>query len=455
MPPKLQLRFDYLVRVLRIPRRHIVRVLTIMIVAAATFAPNGAWARTYSVLHNFCVLPGCKDGYRPSALSIDAAGNLYGVTFNGGYQDQGILFRLKPNPGHKAWDFQRLHIFCAKDPSCPDGSLPYDARPLADTSGNIFGMTVNGGPAGNGVLYEYRNAKQSLHVLSNFEGQIKNPRGEKSAFAYNGQAFGLPYDGRAPLYATSVLDSGRPGEGVAFVVAPRGGKTAAKFIYAFCSRLNCSDGYSPVGGLGIDPNGNLFGVTRWGGDAGHGVIFELTKNSAGDWTESVLHAFCETTNCPDGDILLAGPVMDSAGNLYGTAYQGGSQNNGCCGTIYELTFDGSQWQFSVVYNFCSQRNCDDGSQPWASLLPGSDGKLYGTATVGGGNPNGDDGSGAGTAFALSGSSLDVIHHFCADRGCADGKYPIGALVEDGAGNLYGTASQGGTHNGGVVFEISP
>lgn len=453
MPPKLQLRFDYLVRVLRIPGCHIVRILTIMIVAAATFASTGAWASTYSVLHNFCALPGCKDGTMPTSLSMDAAGNLDGVTF--GYEGGGILYRLSRNPGHKAWDFQRLHTFCAKDPSCPDGTVPYDARPLADSRGNIYGTTAGGGAIDEGTAYEYLNDKQTLRVLSSFDSDPKNiPRAGKSGFIYKGAEFGLPYDGRAPLYATSSTDLVRS-RGLAFIVIPRGAKTIFKTIYAFCSLANCLDGFSPAGLLAMDPNENFFGVTTYGGDTNHGVIFQLSKNSHGDWSETALHSFCEAANCADGDELLTGPVMDSSGNLYGTTFQGGSENNGCCGIVYKLAFDGSQWQFSVLYNFCQQRDCNDGSHPWSSLLLASDGKLYGMTQTGGGHYNGDDNSGGGTVFALSGTSLEIIHRFCAERGCPDGKYPIGALVEDGAGNLYGTASQGGSHGGGVVFEISP
>ena len=96
----------------------------------------------------------------------------------------------------------------------------------------------------------------------------------------------------------------------------------------FCSVSQCADGYNPLGGLVQDSAGNLYGTTFAGGssfgthDNGGGTVFKV--DSTGH--ETVLHNFCSKTNCVDGQLSYAGLILDPAGILYGTTSQGGSNN---------------------------------------------------------------------------------------------------------------------------------
>jgi uncharacterized repeat protein (TIGR03803 family) len=142
-------------------------------------------------------------------------------------------------------------------------------------------------------------------------------------------------------------------------------------------------------GLTVDASGNFWAFRPFGGAYGYGNVFELTRNAAGQWTQTVLYSF---TGGSDGGIPNGndGPLIDSAGNLYGTTNQGGMYNGG--GTVFELTHRSSGWQETVVWNFTCG---NDGCVPDAGLVSDSAGILYGTTFEGGG------GTGFGTVFERS------------------------------------------------------
>jgi uncharacterized repeat protein (TIGR03803 family) len=216
-------------------------------------------------------------------------------------------------------------------------------------------------------------------------------------------------------------------------------KVLYRFIY----------GANPHAGLIFDAAGNLYGTTTRGGAYGGGTVFKLTPNSDGTWTESVLHSFAtgEDSRYPQGNL-----IFDAAGNLYGTT-SGGEQDGS--GTVFKLTpnSDGS-WTESVLYAFCSLKNCTDGASPFAGLIFDQAGNLYGTTAVGGA-------TGGGTAFKLTpnsnGSWMEgVLYSFCSLTNCADGYEPSAGLIFDQAGNLYGTTASGGEQDGsGTVFKLTP
>jgi uncharacterized repeat protein (TIGR03803 family) len=208
----------------------------------------------------------------------------------------------------------------------------------------------------------------------------------------------------------------------------------------------CADGTLPNPGLTFDSKGNLYGTAEAGGSKGSGIVFELTKSTEGSWKESVLYNFCSLTDCDDGEQPLAGLIFDAAGSLYGTTYKGGSAG-GDGGTVFRLTphADGS-WTESVLHSFCGLTGCTFGAAPAANLIFDEEGNLYGT-TYGGGDFNQCYGNGCGLVFQLvpqagGGWKEKVIHRFTN----ANGAFPAGALTRDQAGNLYGTARYGGKVN---------
>jgi uncharacterized repeat protein (TIGR03803 family) len=200
-----------------------------------------------------------------------------------------------------------------------------------------------------------------------------------------------------------------------------------RVLHAF---LDGADGASPDAPMIEDAAGNLFGTALQGGAGNDGVVFEIAANGA----ESVLYSFKGGT---DGDKPQAGLIEDASGNLYGTTYFGGPSCN--CGTVFRLAPNGTE---TVLYAF---RDGNDGENPQAGLIADGAGNLYGTATGGGT-------SGNGTVFKLApNGTFTVLHSF---TGGSDGDYPQAGLIMDRKGNLYGTASRGGTNDDGTVFRIS-
>jgi uncharacterized repeat protein (TIGR03803 family) len=226
-------------------------------------------------------------------------------------------------------------------------------------------------------------------------------------------------------------------------------------------------GHSPAGDLIFDQSGNLYGTTGLDGVMNSGTVYKLTPNQDGSWTESVLYSFCSLAKCADGEVALAGLIFDGAGNLYGTTSAGGANGGG---TVFKLSpSSGGSWTESVLYSFCSLNNCVDGEYPQSSLVFDPTGNLYGTTASGGAGSACDIFDGCGTVFKVTPSSggswaESVLHIFCSLAACADGQPgqdSLAGVIFDGAGNLYGTTSEGGNLNQcggsgcGVVFELTP
>ena len=206
------------------------------------------------------------------------------------------------------------------------------------------------------------------------------------------------------------------------------------------------DGGDPEGALISDSAGNFYGTTYEGGSYGPGKVFELSFSN-GTWQETVLHSFGNGT---DGASPIGSLVFDSTGNLYGVTRLGGTSANTpgiCftqgCGTVFELTPTSSGWRETVLHNFTAGT---DGFYPAAGLAFDGFGNLYGTTENGGQISNNICiNVGCGTVFALTptgnGWSYSVIYDF---QGTPDGNDPNAGLSFDLMGNLYGTTYTGGT-----------
>ncbi len=236
-------------------------------------------------------------------------------------------------------------------------------------------------------------------------------------------------------------------------------------LHVFCRRggTRCQDGSAPFGQLNPDTKGNFFGETESGSGI-KGIVFELSPDGSHDgFTYRVIHKFCSLPHCADGH--RGGDVMaiDEAGNVYGTAYEGGAHRKG---VVYELSPvpDKKGWTEKVLYDFCTERKCVDGDEPvngvtYAGAATGVpyDGRspLYGVTTRGG--------NGNGIAFSLTpqgdGSWKEkVIFAFCKERPhCTSGSAPVnaGPLAIDSSGNIYGATASGGTEGDGLVYELHP
>jgi len=416
--------------------------------------------QTYKVLWSFGGAP--NDGALPAGnLIFDGKGNLYGTTRNGGSSAGaaycypvgcGTVFELSPD-SDGTWTETVLYNFCTLQ-NCTDGLFPV-AGLLIDASGDLYGTTQGGG------------ASSCI------------------AGSYN---------------CGTVFELSPP--------ASLGEPWTETVLYSFCSvqnQIGCADGNTPSSQLTADASGNLYGTTSfegagtYPGNGGGGNVFELSPTPSG-WIMNTLYNFCSTGQgkfCPDGSYPVAGVTFDGSGNLYGTTEKGG----GGIGEVYELSPGASGWTLSIVYTshfgkqgiepqgtvsivngtlyttFSSggnngfaaggvwrlnptQRrfsslplNYHNGANPAAGVIVNSaNTALFGTSSEGGT-------AGAGAIFEVSSPSYTVLYNFCSQPGCTDGEYPVAGLVEDQAGNFYGTAELGGICDGiycnGVVFEITP
>jgi uncharacterized repeat protein (TIGR03803 family) len=199
--------------------------------------------------------------------------------------------------------------------------------------------------------------------------------------------------------------------------------------------LDGDDGATSNAPVISDRNGNLFGTALQGGTSNNGVVFEVAAGG----TESILYSFAAGN---DGRRPEAGLFEDSAGDLYGTTNGGGSSDQG---TAFKLAPDGTE---TLLHTFTGG---SDGGMPQAGLVADGAGNLYGTATQGGGT--GCYGDGCGTIFEVAANgAFSVLYAF---TGGNDGDYPMSTLLVDKKGNLYGTANGGGAHGDGTVFKLAP
>jgi uncharacterized repeat protein (TIGR03803 family) len=248
-------------------------------------------------------------------------------------------------------------------------------------------------------------------------------------------------DSSGNLYGTTAFggnannDCANAGCGLVFKISPKGRETV---FYAFCQQYSCTDGVGPESSpLVRDNSGNLYGVSG-GGAYGDGMIFKLKP----DGVESVLYSFSTSQLGPS-----FGVIMDAAGNFYGTNDFGGY---GECGGVLRIDPKGN---YIDLHDFGQS---GDGCVPMAGLFEDKNGNLYGT-TSHGGNSNSicSPYVGCGVVFEITSSgSYKILYSFCSKSSCADGATPLSALIQDTAGNLYGTTSQGGALGHGTAFKLT-
>jgi len=211
-----------------------------------------------------------------------------------------------------------------------------------------------------------------------------------------------------------------------------------------------TNGGNPAGSLIQGRDGKLYGTTFDGGSNNNKICLvggcgTVFKISARG-TMTTLYSFCAETNCADGANPAAPLVLGRDGNIYGITELGGATGSG---TVFKITPSGS---LTTLYNWCSQPGCADGAYvnlpETGSFVQATDGNFYGTNDTGGA-------AFAGTVFKLTPSgTLTTLYSFCSQSACADGVYPTG-LIQATNGNFYGTTQFGGANRYGTVFRITP
>lgn len=234
------------------------------------------------------------------------------------------------------------------------------------------------------------------------------------------------------LYGTT-SEVGAYGNGTVFEIKHAGNHWAESTLYNFNSN---GDPNSPAAGVTLDAQGNLYGTASLGGAYGNGAVYMLTRSSSG-WTETVLYNF---QGADDGANPVGGVVLDEAGNLYGTTFDGGVNGGG---TVYEMSPSASGWTFTTIYSFVGGYG-----GPYNKLTL-AEGSIYGFT-------NGEGAYGYGSIFKLTPAKgawdYTDLYDF---TGGSDGGDPYGSVAVDGKGNIFGTTNIGGSTNQGIVFEITP
>jgi len=281
---------------------------------------------------------------------------------------------------------------------------------------------------------------QTLTTLYNFGSQTGDGVWPRSSLIMDkkGNLYGTtPFGGTGSSPACNMPSY--PGCGTAFKLAPPGKKGSSwteTVLYNFGSQYEY-DVY-PAAGLIMDAERNLYGTTTGGDGAGgaQGTVFELTPTGV----ETVLHAF--TGEPEDGSAPTGQLIMDAQGNFYGTTTGGGPGGNG---TVFKLAPDGAE---TLLHGFGFQQP-GDGCTPYAGVIMDKKGNLYGTTWACGAY-------GYGTVFMVAPNGTEtVLYNFNPYNG-TDGFYPVGGVVIDKKGNLYGTTTRGGAScDCGTVFKLTP
>jgi uncharacterized repeat protein (TIGR03803 family) len=382
------------------------------VVVSCGFA-TGAKAQTFTTLLNLST----PKATGPSGALIQSInGNYYGASAGGGASERGTVFEVTPSGG-----LTDVYGFCALL-DCADGAQPYSALVLgADL--NLYGVTSAWGNPNWGTVFRMTLGGE-LTTLYTFcsapnctDGKIPN---------------GLIRASNGNLYGTTQF-GGTNGLGTFFEVTSTG---EYRVLYNFCSQPNCADGVAPqvppIQGI----NGNLYGTTFTGGLNDGGVVYEISPSGS----FKVFYNFCAPPDCADGSIPN-GLVQDASGNFYGTT-NAGVYNVSAYGTVFKIS---PRHQLTVLHTF----QLVDGAYPFTAVALANDGNLYGTTS------QGDNGAlqGAGNIFQVTpNGDFTILHSFCTGSNCSE-VFP-NALFQGTDGVLYGTASGGGTFDGGTVFSLS-
>ncbi len=426
------------------PKRPTTAVLHLLsaLLLPALILLTSAHAQTYSLLYSFT---GSTDGGNPQGkMILDSSGNLFGTTVQGGDLSCGSGFGCGVIfKIDPSATLTVLHTFTGQDGLYPFGNM------ASDTSNNLYGTTSQGGGGtqGSGVIFRLNKVTGQFAVLHRFAGGTEG-----------GDPNGVIRDSAGNLYGTTFL-GGTAGCGNNLTCGTIYKLDHAGKLTVLYNFTGGADGGLPIAVI-RDNAGNLYGTTLVGGDlncqpntasgSGCGTVFELTSTGS----LKVLHAF---TGGRDGQNIAAvgasaaGLIRNAAGNLFGTSIFGGLQS--CktfpgCGVVFEVSGAAKE---KVLYSFTGGA---DGYMPTYAPISDSAGNLYGTTTEGGFTGASCGLGGCGTVFELDTSGqLKTLYSFTNTN---DGFYPD-YLTIDPSGNLYGETTGGGGNFGtaGTIFKIAP
>lgn len=355
-------------------------------------------AGVFTVLKHFNITP---DGSNPRGhLVLANDGNFYGMTYGGGANAAGTIFRITPGGV-----FTTIHSFN----KTTEGGNSYSSLTLGK-DGYLYGVTYGGGTYNYGTIFKCTTTG-TLTVLRHLNGPTDGSSGQSDLIqATDGNFYGT-------------CSSGGPnGSGTIFKITPSGVFTVLR------SLVWTTDGSNPLGSLYQNTDGFLYGTTSGAGANQAGVFFKISTGGA----YTVLHSFAPDK---EGSTPKTGVVKGNDGNFYGTTSTGGTYSYG---TTYKITATGATTPLVQFHGATL------GNAPLESLIKGRDSAYYGMTSSGG-----DYGS--GTIFKICGGVTTVLHSFNKN---IDGGIPKGSLVQASNGLFYGMTSEGGPKAYGTIFKVS-
>jgi uncharacterized repeat protein (TIGR03803 family) len=367
------------------------------LILAWTCMPAKAQAADLTALASF---NGTNGAGPHASVTFDNNGNLFGTASSGGTGNLGGVWELAKGNS----TITPLASFNGTNGESPYGSVTFV------NNGNLFGTAVTGGANSQGTVWELAKGSSTITALASFNGTNGlNPYGGVT-FDANGNLFGTAFGG------------GTGNLGVVWELAKNSSTITALGLF------NGTNGLNPYGGVTFDAQGNLFGTTQFGGTSNNGVVWELAKGSS---TITALASF----NGTNGANPFGGVTFDNNGNLFGTAFTGGTTSQG---TVWELAKGSST--ITALASF----NGTNGSLPRAGVTIDANGNLFGTASEGGINNQ-------GTLWELAkgSSTITALDLFNGISGAS----PIGGVTLDTNGNLFGTATAGGSADQGTVWVL--
>jgi len=406
---------------------------------AATFvtlilllAPS-AGAQTLKVLHNFGVT--ANDGNIPySGLTADAAGNLYGTTLEGGAENLGTVYRLKPTSNG---NYEETVLYSFKGGSA-DGANPH-APLFMDGAGNLYSTTAAGGM--NATVCSSSLPRPGCGVVfkltPTISGEWKETVLHRFTGADGGNAYsGLVRDTKGNFYGATLL-GGSKGLGTVYRLSLTSTGWKETVLHSFTGNPDGAEPFLDCTTLVLDSQGDIYGSTYLGGTADAGIVFKLTPQASGAWTEKILYTF---KGGADGTKPFTGVILDKSGNVFGTTLQGGTLRYG---TVFKLTA-AKEYAKTTLHNF----GLSDIAKGFPNgLILDASGNLYGTTEY--------------AAYKLTPSSTSWSETLLWGWDISEVQNGISLfapLTRDAHGNLWSTTvwgGQAGSTTGGVAWELIP
>ncbi len=393
------------------------RLQLLVCALAISLVPLAAHAQTLNTLHSFGVVP--NDGLNPEASLVQGNdGNFYGTTFAGGTKGYGSVFKITPSGS-----LTTLYSFVTNQ---NDGIQP-SAALIQARDGNFYGTTETGAASAQyGVVFRVTPAGVETPIYTFAGGNDGNTPKAALVQGANGNLYGTTRLGGATL---------GQGNGTIFEVTLAGSET---LVYRLGSNTSQLDGLWPGAPLILASDGNFYGTTTSGGGSNYGAIIKMTPTGS----ESLFYNI--GNNGLNGIEPGAPLVQGTDGSFYGTTRSGGSNDEG---VVFKLTLGGS---YTPIYTF-PPVSTTNGANPYAGLVQGSDGNFYGTTRFGGIGGTSEN-HGNGVIFKVTPAGAEsVVYRFGTNPN--EGAQPWAGLIIGSDGNLYGTTTLGGSAGGGTVFQL--